>query len=167
MPRKSAASKKPKRAKLTPSDPTPLALVPRDNESDQLRSGRRFVRARPRADDTPDRATGPMPHRLESLLAQHGPTAVAFLCDTVCGRIPMMTNAQRLDAATTIATLVSEMEKRQVDAFAALIQHVDISSLTDAQFSALYDNQHDAKSALTALLHVSTHPHEIAIVHTP
>jgi hypothetical protein len=102
-----------------------------------------------------NRAQGPLPVRLEAMLMQHGPAAIAFLCDTVAGRIPGMTNQQRLDAATTITTLLTTFATHQLDTFAALMQHLDVTKLSDAQLRALAEHQHDAKAALSALVTAS------------
>ena len=99
-----------------------------------------------------NRAKGPLPVRLEAMLAQHGPPAMTFLCDTVNGKIPGMTNQQRLDAATTITTLLTQVANTQIDAFAQLIGRLDLSELTDEQIQALHAHQHDAQTALQNML---------------
>ena len=125
---------------------------------ERARAGERFLRPASAAQRgmVLNRAQGPLPMRLEAMLMQHGPTAIAFLCDTVAGRIPGMTNQQRLDAATTITTLLTDHASHQLDAMAALLQHVDVSKLSDAQLRALAEHQHDAQSALVALLGTTT-----------
>jgi hypothetical protein len=124
----------------------------------RIRAGERFTRPPTDAQRgmVLNRAQGPLPMRLEAMLMQHGPTAIAFLCDTVAGRIPGMTNQQRLDAATTITTLLTDYAGHQLDAMAALLQHLDVTQLTDDQLRALAEHQHDARGALAALLSTTT-----------
>lgn len=119
-------------------------------------NGSRFIAAPPKFPGSAiNRASGPMPVRLEILLMQHGAPALQFLRDVFEGRIPGVSVAQRIDAATTIAMMVSKLSGDQTAAFAVLLRDLDPARLTDAQLSAILQHRDDASAAFSALLNTA------------
>ena len=147
MPRKVKVARGVVPANPLPRPKTAATLTPAIRGNGQ-HFGKRFT---PKVGAPRNRAQGAMPVRLETMIMQIGPSAIALLQDVINAVIPGVTVQQRIDSATTIVQMMTTISTAQMSAYALLTANLDYGKLSDAQLQALQQHRHDVSATMAAL----------------